>query len=188
MIISFSGAPGSGKSVIAQKLAKKLKWPHYYIGGLRREAAKKMGLTLAEYNKLGETDHKTDTEVDKYQKELGKKQDNFIIEGRTSWYFIPRSLKIYLDVDRTAAAKRIFADLKKKDNKRNEGKNFKNWQEVLKIEQNRMKSDKKRYKKYYNINVYNKKNYDFCLDTTELSINQVLTAVYKYVKTVIDKG
>ena len=41
MIISISGFPGSGKSTIAKLLAEKLKWPRYYMGGLRREAAKK---------------------------------------------------------------------------------------------------------------------------------------------------
>mgnify|MGYP003822174167 FL=1 len=53
MIISLSGAGGSGKSTIAMKLADKLGWPRYYIGGLRREMAARRGLTLAEYNKLG---------------------------------------------------------------------------------------------------------------------------------------
>lgn len=41
MIISISGAHGSGKSTLAKQLAGKLNWPHYYMGGLRREAAKK---------------------------------------------------------------------------------------------------------------------------------------------------
>jgi cytidylate kinase len=48
MIISIGGTHGSGKSTIAKMLAKKLNWPHYYMGGLRRETAKKKGLTLAE--------------------------------------------------------------------------------------------------------------------------------------------
>ncbi|MCX6797924.1 MAG: AAA family ATPase [Candidatus Falkowbacteria bacterium] len=60
MIISISGNHGSGKSTIAESLADKLNWPRYYMGGLRRAAAKKRGLTLAEYNKLGEVDPKTD--------------------------------------------------------------------------------------------------------------------------------
>ena len=90
---NFNGSAGSGKSTIAEKLAAELKWPRYYIGAIRREAALKRGLTLEEYNKLGETDPQTDIEVDNYQKELGERSDNFIIEGRTSWYFIPHSLK-----------------------------------------------------------------------------------------------
>ena len=111
MIISLGGTPGSGKTTIAKLLAQKLNWPHYYMGALRRQKAKKRGLTLAEYNKLGETDPITDTEVDEYQTQLGKTKDNFIIEGRTSWHFIPHSLKIYLIVDEQTGAERIFNNL-----------------------------------------------------------------------------
>jgi CMP/dCMP kinase len=108
MIISFSGAEGAGKSTIAKMLAEKLNWPRYYMGGLRRQKAKERGLTLAQYNELGEKDPATDREVDEYQKELGEKEDNFIIEGRTSWYFIPHSIKIYLDVNDEEGAKRVY--------------------------------------------------------------------------------
>ena len=125
MIISISGAHGSGKSTLAKELAKKLGWPRYYMGGLRREAAEKKGLTLAEYNKLGENNPETDKEVDEYQRELGKTQDNFIIEGRTSWYFIPHSLKIYLDTSAEVGAQRIWKDIIEKGERKNERKNDK---------------------------------------------------------------
>ena len=186
MIISLSGAPGSGKSTIAQMLADKLNWPRYYIGGLRREKAKEKGMTLAEYNKLGETDSVTDQEVDLYQRDLGKSRDNFVIEGRTSWYFIPHSLKIYLDVNLEEGAKRIFANLQRK-NERNEDINLNNWQDVMRSNINRLESDKIRYRKYYNIEVYEKNNYDFYLDTTNLAPEEVFKAVISYVETSLDK-
>ncbi|PIR95253.1 hypothetical protein COT93_03305 [Candidatus Falkowbacteria bacterium CG10_big_fil_rev_8_21_14_0_10_37_18] len=185
MIISFSGALGSGKSTIAQMLASKLKWPRYYIGGLRREAAKKQGLTLAEYNKLGETDIATDKEVDEYQSELGKIEDNFVIEGRTSWHFIPQSLKIYLDVSLEEGAKRIFANLQQKNN-RNEDEGLNTWQDVLASNKARIASDKIRYRKYYGIDVYDPKNFDFYLDTTKLGPEEVFQAVYARVKEYLD--
>src|SRR4030042_2827527 len=105
MIISISGTPSSGKSTVAKMLAAKLSWPRFYIGGMRRERACELNMTLAEYNKWGETNPETDLSFDEYQKHLGETQDNFIIEGRTSWYFIPRSYKIFLDIDLKAAAK-----------------------------------------------------------------------------------
>lgn len=182
MIISLSGALGSGKSTIAQMLADKLGWPRYYMGGLRREAAKKRGLTLEEYNKLGETDPSTDSEVDeKYQVELANRETNFVIEGRTSWYFIPQSLKIYLDVNLEVGAKRIFANLKEK-NDRNEAKNLDSWEAVLESNKKRLASDRFRYSKYYKIDVYNPKNYDFYLDTTNLNQEQVFQAVDEFVQ------
>ncbi len=177
MIISISGAAGSGKSTIAKMLAEKFGWPRYYIGGLRRQKAKEKGMTLAEYNKMGETDPSTDFEVDEYQKELGEKEDNFIIEGRTSWYFIPNSFKIYFDVDEKEGARRIFQDMKNSQ-KRNEGKGLKSVEDVLRSARERKRSDIKRYKKYYNIDVYDKKNYDYVLDTTDLTPEEVFDIIY----------
>ena len=108
MIISLSGAEGAGKSTIAKMLAAKLGWPRYYMGRIWREKAQEKGLTLVEYQKMGETDPSIDREIDEYQKKLGETLDNFVIEGRTSWYFIPHSFKIFLDVSPEEGAKRIF--------------------------------------------------------------------------------
>ncbi len=178
MIVSLSGAHGSGKSTVAQLLADKLAWPRYYIGGLRREAAKKRGLTLAEYNALGEVDPATDKEVDEYQRKLGKSEDNFIIEGRTSWYFIPHSFKIYLDVDPEVAYRRIFSHLQQK-NDRNEDRNISDLADLRASLAARSASDRRRYQKYYNIDVHDLSHYDFYLDTTHLSPEQVFTKIYE---------
>jgi len=187
MIISIGGTLGAGKSTLAEMLAEKLGWPRYYIGGLRRERAKDLGLTLAEYNKLGENDPITDFEVDEYQKELGEKNDNFIIEGRTSWYFIPQSLKIFIEVSETEGARRIFEDLKKNNSERNEDCNIRNYNEVLASTKNRIKSDILRYKKYYDIDVYDKKHFDFVINTDNLSINESFEKLYNYIKPLVDK-
>ena len=187
MIISFNGAPGSGKSTIARRLADKLNWPRFYIGGLRREAAKKRGLTLEEYNKLGESNPTTDWEVDQeYQQKLAQTEANFVIEGRTAWYFLPQSLKIYLDVSLEEGAKRIFGNLQEK-NDRNEANNLDSWQAVMASNQERIRSDNARYRKYYQIDVYDPKNYDFYLDTTNLDRDQVFQAVYDFVSVRLDK-
>lgn len=188
MIISLSGAHGSGKSTLAKELAKRLDWPRYYMGGLRREAAAKKGLTLAEYNKLGESDPQTDMEVDEYQRKLGETQDNFIIEGRTSWYFIPHSLKIYLDTDEEVGAKRIWKDIKEKGIRENEDKGLKSWQDVLTSLRHRLQSDIDRYQRYYNIDVHDKNNYDYYLDATNLTPEEALEKIYDFIKANIDKS
>ena len=187
MIISIGGYMGSGKSTVAKMLAEKLGWPRYYIGGIRREKARERGLTLAEYNKLGEADPTTDLEVDQYQQELGKREDNFIIEGRTSWYFIPHSLKIYLDVDERIGAERIYNDLQSSD-KRNEDSAPKNVEDILESIRNREKSDAMRYEKYYEIDAYDSRNYDFVVDTTDLTKDQVFDKVYAFVKERLDNN
>jgi predicted cytidylate kinase len=173
MIISLSGNQGSGKSVLAEKLAKTLGWPRYYMGGLRREAAANRGLTLAQYNKLGETDPTTDLEVDQYQKKLGETEDNFIIEGRTSWYFIPHSLKIFLKVDELEGARRILLA-----KRAGEDDKMSTLEEVLASTRKRQLSDQGRYLNYFGIDAYNPDNFDYLVDTTNLTPEEVFDQVY----------
>jgi predicted cytidylate kinase len=182
MIITISGNAGSGKSTLAEMLEKKLKMKRYYMGGIRRALAKKRGMTLAEYNKLGEKDPSTDREVDDYQTELGKKKNNIIVEGRTSFYFIPNSLKVYLYCDPREGARRIWKSLAKDGAKRNEGKGLTSYAAVLRSVRERQKSDMLRYKKYYHINVYDKRHYDIVVDTTKLGIKQVFEKMLKEIK------
>ena len=186
MIIALSGTPGSGKSTVGKKLADHLGWPRYYIGGIRREMARKRGITLGEYNKLGETDPSTDREPDEYQKKLGETHDNFIIEGRTSWYFIPHAFKIFLDVDEHAGAERVWKELQK-ENTRNEAAGLQSVEDVLQSHRERKHSDALRYKAYYNIDAYDPKQYDVVIDTTSLNPDQVFNEVLKTVKKAIDK-
>ena len=186
MIITFNGPAGSGKSTIAKKVAEKLGWPHYYIGGIRRQKAQEKGMTLAEYNKLGENTPETDYDVDEYQKKLSLENDNFVIEGRTSWHIIPNSLKIYLDVAEMEGAKRVYNELSENSN-RNEAKDLNSVEDVLKSHRERKNSDILRYKKYYNIDVYNTKNFDFVLDTTDLTREQVFENTYDFIKKQLEK-
>ncbi len=173
MIVSFSGAPGSGKSGVARRLAEKFNWPYYDIGALRRKIAGERGMTLEEYNTLGESDPSTDLEVDEYQAKMGREQDNFVISGRTSWHFIPHSIKIYMNVDPRVGAERIFKD----PSPRNEARHMGSVDEVLENMKRRQQSDSFRYKKYFNINVNDLGNYDHVIDTTDITQEEAFQAV-----------
>jgi CMP/dCMP kinase len=177
MIITISGKPGAGKTTISKLLAKKLKYKEYYVGQMRRDAAKRKKLTIQEYNKVGETDSSTDKEVDKYQEQIGKTEDNIIVQGRTSFKFIPHSFKVYVDVDFNKGAERIWRNLQHQ-NDRNEG-TYKTIEELKKAVKERIKSDTIRYKKYYNLDVYDKKHYDVCIDTTNKTAEEVITEILK---------
>lgn len=178
MIISLGGQPGSGKTTIAQKLADILNYSYYDIGALRRHMALEQGITLAELNKRGESDPQSDLIVDRYQENLGKTSNNFVITGRTSWYFIPHSIKIFLAVSFEEGAKRIIGD----ETHRAQGEAFLSLEETIQALKNRVASDNLRYKKYFQIDVYDKNNYDLYLDTTYLSKEEVFEKVYNYIQ------
>lgn len=165
MIITISGKPGSGKTTVGTMLAKHFGFDVYDVGMLRREMARKRGMTIQEYNQLGETDPSTDREADEYQAELGRTKDNFIIQGRTSFHFIPHSVKIFLDCDLGKAAQRIWNDLQNDPQKRNEGTHS-SPEELQKSLEKRIASDNTRYQKYYSLNVEDRSQYDLWIDTT----------------------
>ncbi|MDD5566892.1 MAG: cytidylate kinase family protein [Patescibacteria group bacterium] len=183
MIISISGKPGSGKSSVAEAIAREFGLKRYYIGGLRREMARQRGLTLEDLNRLGEREDFTDREVDEYQKKLGETEDNFVIEGRTSFFLIPRSYKIFLDIEVEEGAKRIWKDLQIHPEKRNEMANPKGLADVIASVKNRMASDERRYRKYYNkSDIFNPKNYDYILDTTKIGKEEEIKIVIEHIK------
>lgn len=182
MIIFIGGLSGSGKSSVAQKIADRLNYSFYDIGGLRRHMAVEQGLTLAELNKIGETDPNSDLIVDKYQENLGKTSDNFVITGRTSWYFIPHAVKIFLDVNLEEAARRILNDHVHKA----QGEDFSSLEETTRVLKEKLESDNIRFKKYFNIDVYDKTNFDLYLDTTNLNKEEVLEVVWEFISKKMD--
>jgi len=175
MIITISGRAGSGKSTVAKLLAKKLKLRHYSIGDLMRNMAKEKGISLSELSKIAEKDNKIDTELDDRQKKLGEKEDNFVIDGRLSSVFIPNSVKIFLDANKHERAKRILKD------KRDEEKGV-SAEEIMHKLKEREKSEIKRYKEYYGFDCYDKKYYDFIVDTTDSKPELVVEKVIKLIK------
>lgn len=167
MIITISGRPGAGKSVVAKALARKLGMVHKSSGDFMRELAKESSMSLLEYSRLAEEDEKIDLKVDSRMKEFGEKEDGFIMDSRLGYHFIPHSLKVFLDVDPDIAAERIFRDKRDTEDNTSVGKTK---EDIAK----RVDSEKKRYKRYYDIDPYDLSQYDILLDTSDMTIEQAV--------------
>lgn len=183
MIISIGGDLGSGKSTLAKQLAEALGWKRYSMGQLHRDMATSRGITLAEHNKMAENDHKIDLEVDQYQRKLGETEDNFIIEGRTSWHFIPHSFKLYIKVDDIVGANRVLLA-----NREGEDKDMNTVEKVLDSLKNRKYNERKRYLEFFGIDVYDLKNYDYVLDTTKMTPAEVFNETYSIIRNKLIKS
>lgn len=180
MIITISGNPGSGKSTIARLLSQKKGLKHYSMGDLRGKLALDRGITIDELNKLGETEDFTDKEVDEYQKKLGETEDNFVIDGRLSWYFIPQSIKIFLKVDLRVGAERIFKGVQEHGERPDE-RRYESVDDVMNAIEERLASGKIRYQKWYGIDPTKEEHYDLILDSTGKTPEEVVDEVLAFI-------
>ena len=176
MIITISGNPGSGKSTIAKEIAKELSYNFYSIGDLRGKMAVERGLTIDQLNEIGKKEAWTDNEADEYQSELAKKEDNFVVDSRLGFHFIPEAIKIFLKVDGEESARRVFKD-QREDEERKE-----TMEDVKEMLAKRAENDRQRYLKYYDVDYFDLNHYDLVLDTTNLTKDEVKKKLINFIR------
>ncbi len=187
MIITISGTPGSGKSTVAKILLEKLHAERIYVGGIFRELVREKGLTLEQLESYIQQHPEIDREVDERAaaaaRHFAQQKKNVIVEGRTQFHFLPESVKVYIKVDATVGAQRIWKDLQSKETKqqRNEG-NLHSLEETKRRTQQREEEDAQRYKRIYHLDYRNESNYDLVLDSTKESAEEIARRVLGYLR------
>lgn len=171
MIITIAGTPGSGKSTIAKMAAAKLKLKHYSIGEFMRQLAAERGVSLLEISRLAEKDRSIDEELDRRQVRLARREDDFVIDSRLGWHFIPDAFKVFLTVSPEEGGRRIYQDKRKQ-----EQENISLARTIENVKKRRA-SEKERYSKYYNLDTENESNYDLIIDTTDKTPQEVLDII-----------
>ncbi len=175
MKITISGTPGSGKSVVGKRLAEELGYNYYDVGGIRRQIAKEHNLTLEELNKIGEKFDWTDKRADSITADIGKKQDNFIFVGRLAYHFIPDSLKVFIKCSLVIGAERIHKDSR-------DTESYETVEHAVEKLKRRVASDVMRYQKYYGLDHTDESQYDLVIDSSHLTIEEVIDAIMAHVE------
>lgn len=176
MIITITGDLGSGKSSVGKILAKTLGYKFYSMGDIIGEVAKERGMTINELQEIQETDKTIDTDMDNYQRKLGKNSNNFIMDSRLGFHFIPNSIRLFLKVDIKEGARRILID------PRDDEFHAKDINHQIELIKRRMESEKKRYQQYYGIDPRDESHYDFVVDTTTIPKEEVVKKILEYLK------
>jgi CMP/dCMP kinase len=170
MRITIAGDIGSGKTTIARELARRVAVVMRSTGGIQRQLAAARGITTLELNRLAETDSSIDNQIDNYLKTLPN--GNLVVESRMAWRFVPNTKKIFLYVLKHEAANRIL-----RANRDDESYRLLD-DAVFQISERR-KSEVKRFKKYYHVNIDNLRNYDRVIDTTLASPESVVERILR---------
>ena len=167
-IISLAGDLASGKGTVSKILMQKLNYGVYRNGEYFRSLAKKMNMTVTEFNKYVVEHPEIDQQIEKSAAEYAKDHNNFIIDARLGWYAVPESFKVYLTVDINEAAKRAFYDKNRKDTE-----NLATIEEQKKDMIERSRIENERYWEIYHVRKYNMKNYDLVIDTSKITPEEV---------------
>ena len=179
--ITIAGDLGSGKSTVANHLISNINYRIESAGLIFRRLAEQHGMTAKEFNQFIESNPKYDNMVDDTIKEMGAKEENIIFDSRLAWYFVPKSFKIYMYVDVDTATARIFND------KGRVSESYSDMATAKKEIIERRESEVLRYKTFYNIDINNYSNYDFIIDTSHATKDEVNEAVLSNFKA-FEKG
>lgn len=167
-IITIAGDLASGKSTVIDLLTDELNYEVYRNGSYFRKLAVDMGMSVTEFNEYVGSHPEIDNQIEESAREYAKDHDNLIVDARLGWYVVPDSFKIYLTVDIDIAANRAFNDPNRK-----ESESFDTVEEQKADLQKRFQLENDRYFEIYGIHKDDMSNYDFVLDTSNLSPEEV---------------
>ena len=158
-IVTLSGDIGGGKSSVARILKASLGYQLISAGGIQREIAASMGLTTLQLNEWSAKDRSVDDKIDSHTKTLGETSDHIIVDSRLAWHFIPAAYKVFLTVDPSVGAERVF-EASRSDEFHG------SLAEALENNLSRTRLEAVRYHTLYGIELRDYRNYDLVVDTS----------------------
>lgn len=176
MIITITGKPCSGKGSVSKLFCEKYNFEYVCTGDMFRQLAKQNNTDITSFQ-LNDNITKIDYKIDNKIKQLGieREKDDVVIDSRLAWHFVKNSFKVFIDVDIKTASKRLL-----KSNRDSEQvTNLKQAEENLK---KRWQIENDRYTKIYNVNNLNIDNYDLVINSTNLTVDEIVEIIYENYK------
>jgi len=169
--ITISGPPGSGKTTVARILSEKLGIKVISAGSVFRQLAMEKRMNLEEFSKFAEENPEIDIMIDKMQKEMAEKEKDAIIEGRLSGWMVKNAdLRVYIFAEAEVRYHRIA---------RREGKDINEVRQETKL---REEVERRRYQKFYGINVDDWSIYDLIVNSTRIQAEKIAEIIAKAVE------
>ena len=150
---------------------------HVSAGDFMRQMAAERGMTILEFSQSAEDRESIDREIDARTVRLAEESDDFVMDARLGWHFIPGSFKVFLEVTPEVAARRIY------EAQRGSEKENVSLEDTQRAIERRTESERKRYLRYYDLDYTDHSRYDLVVDTSDLTIDEVAQRILDRVPT-----
>ena len=171
----MTGKPCSGKGTLANAFAEKYGFTIFKAGDLFKAEAARRGMSVAEFSVARVNDPSFDYAIDKQFEPMGieRANDNLIVESRVAWHFIPHSFKVFVDIDDEVMVDRLL------NSDRTGKEKYETRESAWKALEERTHYDQFRYKKIYDIDIMDKSNFDFVLDSSNNTPEELAEKLYE---------
>jgi len=176
-LIIVSGFTGAGKTLLSQKLADKLKYKEFYMGGVIEAMAKTRSLSKKSFYEAMKSDPELEKGLDGKQAELIAEADNMVIQGRIT-PFIARGMIPGLPTPKAQTISflltiaSVAGAMREKNRPEN---NYMSLVDMIEFRKQRALTERQRYLELYGItNHLDPKYFDETIDTSYLSPDEML--------------
>ena len=175
-IISLTGTPCSGKSTLNTLLAKELNYKSYSLGDMVKQMGQAEGIDPETFYRrncvvIDGEKRSLDAYLDAYQKELGEKGEQFVIDSRLGFYFIPQSFRVSTLCSLPVAAKRGHA-------KRKAQANYASPERAEQTIKERLDDEQKNFQEKYGIPDYRDPyHFDLVFDNSSLTAEEAVALI-----------
>lgn len=171
--ITITGDLGSGKSAVSSILCDLTGFQYVSTGRIQRQLAMEMGIDTLEMNRRADTDPSIDQKIDGIFVDLGKDAGSYVVDSRMAWFFLPDSLKVYLQADIHVAVDRILSDPGRNSEQ------YRDREEAIRKITARKQSENERFLAKYGADCSNLNNFDLVVDTTRRTPGEVAALIIK---------